>query len=269
MVMMPVDLDSLSKDELKERHLDLLERFCALEEQMRALKDELARLKGGSGRPPIKPSGMERSSEGKQAKGRTGKSGRGPRNHRLAITEERIVTADGVPPGSRFKGYQDSIVQDLEIRPRVIRVRRERWRTPDGRTIIAAAPAGLEGEFGPALKRAVLGLYHQGQMTSDRLVELLGDLGLAISKREVVRILTTGKDTFLDESERVLRAGLETASWISVDGPSGNALRAVHGCPAQGGQWCDDPDRQQPLHVVRDHRVQEPAELPVAAARRS
>jgi hypothetical protein len=78
MVLTPVDLDRLSKAELKERHLDLLERFCALEEQMRALKDELARLKGGSGRPPIKPSGMERSSEGKQAKGRMGKSGRGP-----------------------------------------------------------------------------------------------------------------------------------------------------------------------------------------------
>ena len=234
MVETPVDLDSLSKDELKERHLDLLERFCALEEQMRALKDELVRLKGGSGCPPIKPSGMERSSEGKQAKGRTGKSGRGPRNHRLEITEERIVTADGVPPGSRFKGYQDSIVQDLEIRPRVIRVRRERWRTPDGRTLIAAPPAGLEGEFGPTLKRAVLALYHQGQMTSDRLVDLLGDLGLAISKREVVRILTAGKDTFLDEADRVLRAGLETASWISVD-DTGARHKAANGVTTQIG----------------------------------
>src|SRR3954449_1854456 len=141
MVMTPVDLDSLSKAELKERHLDLLERFYALEEEMKAVKDELARLKGGSGRPPIKPSGMERSSEGGQAKGRTGKSGRGPRNHRLEITEERIVTADGVPEGTLFKGYQDSIVQDLEIRPRVIQVRRERWRTPDGRTLVAP-PSG-------------------------------------------------------------------------------------------------------------------------------
>jgi hypothetical protein len=89
--MTPVDLDSLPKDGLRECHFDLLERFCALEEQMMALKDELARLKGGSGRPPIKPSGKERSSEGRQAKaeGRTGKSGRGPRNHRLDITEER------------------------------------------------------------------------------------------------------------------------------------------------------------------------------------
>jgi hypothetical protein len=234
MVMTPVDLDSLSKAELKERHLDLLERFCALEEQMMALKDELARLKGGSGRPPIKPSGMERSSEGKQAKGRTGKSGRGPRNHRLEITEERIVKVDGIPRGSRFKGYQDSIVQDLEIRPRVIQVRRERWRTPDGRTIIAPPPAGLEGEFGPTLTRAVLALYHQGQMTSDRLVGLLGDLGLAISKREVVRILTAGKDTFLNESERVLRAGLETASWISVD-DTGARHKAANGVTTQIG----------------------------------
>jgi hypothetical protein len=75
MVLTPVDLDSLSKAELKERHLDLLEQFCALEEQMMALKDELARLKGGSGRPPIKPSGMERSSEGRQAK--VGQAGAG------------------------------------------------------------------------------------------------------------------------------------------------------------------------------------------------
>src|SRR4051794_33735694 len=153
MGMTHVDLDSLSKDELKERHLDLLERFCALEEQMKALKEELARLKSGSGRSPIKPSGMERSSEDKQAKG---KAGGGPPNQRVTVTEERIVKAGGVPEGSRFKGYQDSIVQDLELRPRVIRVRRERWRTPDGRTLVAPPPDGLEGEFGPALKRAVL-----------------------------------------------------------------------------------------------------------------
>jgi hypothetical protein len=32
-----VDLDRLTKEELKERHLDLLERFHALEEQMMVL----------------------------------------------------------------------------------------------------------------------------------------------------------------------------------------------------------------------------------------
>src|SRR5512134_2963443 len=236
MVKAPVDLDSLSQAELKERHLDLLERYDALEKQVAALRDELARLKGGSGRPRLRPSGMEQSSEDRQAKaeGRKGKSGRRARNHHLQITEERIVRAEGLPAGSRFKGYQDSIVQDLEIRARVIRLRRERWQTPDGRTIVAPPPTGLEGEFGPALKRAVLGLYHQGQMTSDRLTEWLGEVGLAISKREVVRILTGGNDGFRDEVDRVLRAGLETASWISVD-DTGARHKAANGVTTQIG----------------------------------
>src|SRR5512143_733711 len=219
MEMTPVDLDSLSNDELKERHLDLLQRHCELKEQVMALKDELARLKGGKSRPQIKPSGMEQSSEntGKKAEGRTGKTGRGRRNHRLQVTEERLVKLEGLPQGSRFKGYQDSLIHELEMRPRVIRVRRERWQTPDRQTLIAPSPAGLEGEFGPALKRAVLALYHQGQMTSDRLVQLLADLGLVISKRTIVRRLTEGQDALLDEANRVLRAALANASWISVD----------------------------------------------------
>jgi len=45
----------------------------------------------------------------------------------------------------------------------------------------------------------------------------LRDLGVDISKRQVVRLLTAGQDGFLDENPAVLRAGLETASWITVD----------------------------------------------------
>src|SRR5512143_851954 len=240
MEMTPVDLDSLSNDELKERHLDLLQRHCERKEQVMALKDELARLKGGTSRPQIKPSGMEQSSENtrKTAEGRTGKTGRGRRNHRLQVTQERIVKLEGLPQGSRFKGYQDSLIHELEMRPRVIRVRRERWQTPDGQTRIAPSPAELEGEFGPALKRAVLALYHppyhQGQMISDRLVQLLADLGLVISKRTIVRRLTEAQDALLDEANRVLRAALANASWISVD-DTGARHKGANGVTRQIG----------------------------------
>jgi hypothetical protein len=43
-------------------------------------------------------------------------------------------------------------------------------------------PDGIDGHFGPNLKRTILMLYHQGQMTVPRLVEFTRATGLDISK---------------------------------------------------------------------------------------
>ncbi len=50
-----------------------------------------------------------------------------------------------------------------------------------------------------------------------RLTALLQSVGLSISKREVQRLLTEKHDGFLAEARDVLRAGLQTSPWISVD----------------------------------------------------
>ncbi len=128
--------------------------------------------------------------------------------------EETLLSLE-VPPGSRFKGYEDFVVQDVVLRVRTIRYRRERWVTPDGRTVIAPLPPGVTGHFGPELRRFVLAQYHQGQVTVPRLQ--LRTIGVAISKRQVMRLLIAGQDEFLAEAQDVLRAGLRTASWITVD----------------------------------------------------
>jgi len=43
----------------------------------------------------------------------------------------------------------------LSLKPQVTRYRRERWETPDGKTIIAALDPGLVGGYGPNLHRLV------------------------------------------------------------------------------------------------------------------
>src|SRR6202040_1687800 len=109
------------------------------------------------------------------------------------------------------------MAQDLVVRVRVIRYRRERWVTPDGRTVIAALPPGIDGHFGPELRRFVLAQYHQGQVTVPRLVAMLGAIGIEVSKRQVVRLLIDRQDRFQAEVLDVLRAGLATAPWVTVD----------------------------------------------------
>ena len=182
------------------------------------LKEEIARLKGLPPRPKLKPSGMEKASAppARPSDQPKRKRRRGAKRDRLVVGEERVLAA-AAPAGSRFKGYEDILVQDLLLVPRVIRYRRERWLTADGRTITAPLPAGIVGGFGPALRRFVLAGHVQGQVTSERLTALLSGIGVVISKRQVVRLLTGRLDAFVAEDREVLRAGLASAAWISVD----------------------------------------------------
>jgi hypothetical protein len=86
-----------------------------------------------------------------------------------------------------------------------------------GRTVIAPLPAGVTGHFGPELRRFVPAQYHQGQVTLPRLVEQPRAIGVSISKWQVMRLLIAGQDDFLAEARDVLRAGLQTAGWVTVD----------------------------------------------------
>jgi hypothetical protein len=231
----PDDLDRLSHTELKGLVVKQWEQMVELQRMVAALREEIARLKGRPPRPNLKPSGMEQGTEPKPA-GSPGdrKRARGSTRSKLSIHEERMVKVAAPPRGSRFKGYTSFVVQDLVIRPHVVNFRCERWQTSDGRMVTAPLPVGINGHFGPELRRFVLAQYHQGQTTVPRLVTLLRGLGIFISKRQVVRLLIEGQDGFLTEARDVLRAGLSSAAWITVD-DTGARHKATNGFCTQIG----------------------------------
>src|SRR5215210_4808204 len=178
-----------------------------------ALKDEIARLKTLPPRPPFQPSWMEKATQPRPV-GPGRRPGRGAKRDR--VTREVTLRAE-VPPGSRFKGYKTVVRRDLVLVAEVVRYKRERWLTPEGQTLIAPMPAGITGGYGPGVRRFCLALHTQGQVTTERLTDLLNGIGLAISKRQVVRLLTTDLEKFEQEDHAVLKAGLVTSPYITVD----------------------------------------------------
>jgi Transposase IS66 family len=228
----PVDLDALPPAELKALVSQLLGEMAELERTIAAQREEIARLKGLKGRPQLKPSGMEKASEPKPSRDPDKRRGRGKVVPRVAL-EDRIIQAT-VPPGSRFKGYADFVVQDLVLRAEAIRYRRERWLTPDGQLILAPLPGGVDRHFGPELRRFALAQYHQGQVTVPRLLAQLRAVGISISKRQVMRLLIADQRHFLEESRDVLRAGLASAAWITAD-DTGARHKAANGSCTQIG----------------------------------
>src|SRR5271170_2074437 len=194
--------------------------LAQLRVEHQAVKDELARLKKLPPRPPIKPSGMDKSTQAEGSRAEGEKGGRSTRRRGSQLDKltigATVVVRKTPPPGSRRRGFEDIVVQDVSLKPTATLYRRERWETPEGETIVAELDPGIAGGYGPNLRRLVLALHYPGQMTCERILALLNDAGVAISKRQVVRLLATGLEMFRAEDAAVLNAGLGGA-YVTVD----------------------------------------------------
>ncbi len=191
----------------------LLEMVHRLREEMGHLKDELAVVKGEKKRPTFKPSRMNEDA-GKAAspdRAQNGEPARRPGSEKKSKTwqlkidhEEVISPVKPIPPGSRFKGYRDFVVQDLVIGSRNTRYRLARWETPDGQTLIGELPPAVRGgHFGPTLASYVLYQHHHCHVTQPLLCEQLREWGIEISSGQMNALLQKGKINFLE----LLRAG--------------------------------------------------------------
>lgn len=216
---MTMPLPDIPESECTPLVRQLLDVIGHLQNRIQELEDELLRLKGLKTRPKIAPSPLETPPRPPRDPGQK-RPGSAKRLKTAQLTPtDRVVPLADPPPGSVFKGYEDFVVQDLIIRPEVIRYRRERWQTPEGQNLVAELPADVrpDSHFGPTLIAFIIHQYHHQHVTQPLLWEQLDQLGIDISTGQLSRILTEGKDAFHQEKAELLPTGLEVSAYVQVD----------------------------------------------------
>jgi len=194
------------------------EQIVSLKKTIQELKDEVARLTKTPKRPKFRPGGGD-------PKDRSGApdntaAGINPSANRMTpqkAQQEVRIPAVGVPEGSRFKGYQEYVVQELEVIPKDITYKLEVWKLPDGTVVRASLPQEVQGShFGHQLRALMHNLYGLG-MTEPGLFDFLRGSGIEISEGQVHNILMNESAAYHKESEKILAAGLEEAPYIRTD----------------------------------------------------
>jgi hypothetical protein len=213
-------IPDIAEEDLTAEGAQLLEVIRYQAELIRQLRDEIAVLKGNKPRPRIKPGQMEKGDKEKKNKRSDGKRpgwAKRSKTKGLPIHETVKVPAENVPPESQFKGYRDFTVQGLVVKPHNTLYQLERWRTPEGTYVEGKLPREVNGHFSPELIRYIVYQYHQCHVTQPLLLEALGEFGVDISSGQLSRILIEGHESFHQEKENILSAGLEVSSYINVD----------------------------------------------------
>jgi len=257
---MSTTLPDIPESECTPLVRQLLDVIRQLQDRVRELEDEILGLKGLKARPIIAPSPLETPARPPRDPGqkRPGSAKR-LKTAQLTVTDEVIVRLVDKPPGAIFKGYEDFVVQDLIIAPKVIRYRRERWKTPDGQDLVADFPAEVlpGSHFGPTLIAFILHQYHHQHVTQPLLWEQLDQLGIDISTGQLSRILTEGKEGFHQEKAELLPAGLEVSAYVQAD-DTGARHQGHNGfCTQIGNEFfasfesTDSKSRQNFLEVLR------------------
>lgn len=198
----------------------LIEHTQKQQEEITILKDEVRILKGEKKRPKFKASKLDVSTNDETSNSKDNKKPKKPRRNKkeMTIHTEKVIKPDNLPVGSRFKGYQDFIVQELLLRNENIRYRLERWVTPEGKTITGSLPTSLENRhYGPNLLTYLLYQHHHCQVTQPLLREQLLEWGITISSGQLHRLLCEGKEHFHDEKDALLTVGLTESDYVTVD----------------------------------------------------
>lgn len=205
--------------------------------EIQRLRDEVNHLKGEQGKPDIKPSKKPPKNEdhSSEEERRRGRKPRKPKKRKklkdVKIDREEYLEVDEaeLPENVEFKGYDPVIIQDLRIETDNVRFYQARYYSAsEQQNYVAPLPKGYKGQFGPTIRSLVISLYYAAGMSEPKIIELLEQMGVNISKGKVSSLLTKETDPWRAEAGDILIAGLGSSSWQHID-DTGTRVNGING----------------------------------------
>ena len=244
-LVMPNSTDPKVQEWIKEA-LDLMEIAAnereKLKKENQGLKDEINRLKGEQGKPDIKANtnkkqgnhsseNERKNKKGESAKGEKDNNGneekkqkrnRQPKVSQIKIDRDEVCSIDKniLPPDAVFKGYSDSIIQDIKIITDNVRYRREvYYSASSNKSYYGDLPTEVagHGEYGVGI-RSLLPLFKSECHLSEKsILSFFHNFGIIISPAYISNQWTKGYDFLHQEKSDIYLSGLENGSYHQID----------------------------------------------------
>ena len=203
----------------------------ALVAEVERLRQELEKKKkakttGQQNQDDQKPKDDSNHSSEKRRKGN--KRQRPARDRRsskdLTVHDEIECPVDPktLPPDAVRIEDESKIVQGIEIKPRNIRfLRHVYYSAEQNRYFRGSLPIGYNlGDFDADLRALILSLKYSGGMSEPKIREFLENFDVQVSTGSVSNILTKTAESFEQEFDEIVRAGLASTPYQQTDDTS-------------------------------------------------
>lgn len=221
---------------IEAQHAELV-RLRAENQQLR---DENARLKGGSGRPDIRPPPppsppTTRSSEAERHTPKPHRKGR--KAQQITPTRAQFCRLDSatLPPDAERRDTTITVIQDLRLALDIVAFERETWYAPStGRTYTAPLPPGYHGSFGPHIRSFAVVLAHVTLVSEPQIHQLFTTAGIQVSAGTIHAWVTHVPAALYAERDAVVAAGLASSPWQQIDDTPTAVNGRQHTCHVLG-----------------------------------
>lgn len=221
-----MELDLKESQELLLKLLNIIEtqakQLSEMQVEIQNLKDENALLKGGNPKPKFKiPKSKSKNISSERERKENKTWDKSSKKDNLPIDKEEICLVDKeeLPGDAIFMGYEDVVVQGIELKRKNVKYSREKYYSPSlNKTYLGKFTEEYIGGFSKEIHGLAICLKFACNVSEPKILSFMGHLGISMSSGTLSNILLKKhSESFLKEKEDIVSSALNYSDYHQSD----------------------------------------------------